>query len=140
MCIPTHHVHHPLISHLAITEAIYANGASIFFVGYSLFQVPSNLILLRLGGRVWLSVMLVAWGLAATAFAGMQRPVEFYVLRFLLGLAECGTFPGMWYHLSLFYDSAHMGMCMCVWCQSMMMMMMCCFMYANEDVLFGVCQ
>lgn len=91
------------------TEAIYANGASIFFVGYSLFQVPSNLILLRLGGRVWLSVMLVAWGLAATAFAGMQRPVEFYVLRFLLGLAECGTFPGMWYHLSLFYDSAHMG-------------------------------
>lgn len=91
------------------TESIYAKGASIFFVGYALFQVPSNLVLLRLGGRVWLSIMLIAWGLAATAFAGMQQPVEFYVLRFLLGLAECGTFPGMWFHLSLFYDSAHMG-------------------------------
>lgn len=94
---------------LGFSDTVYGMGSSIFFVGYSLFQVPSNLVLLKLGGRTWLSVMLVAWGIVATAFAAMQGPTMFYVLRFLLGLAECGTFPGMWYHLSLFYSPKQIG-------------------------------
>lgn len=67
------HPHMNLTSSLPCsTDTVYGLGSSIFFVGYSLFQVPSNLILLKLGGRTWLAIMLVAWGLVATAFAAMQ--------------------------------------------------------------------
>lgn len=57
-------------------------------------QVPSNMILVRLGARVWLSVIVISWGFVATLFAGLKTANEFYVLRFLLGVAECGAFPG----------------------------------------------
>lgn len=57
-------------------------------------QVPSNMILVRVGAPIWLSVIVISWGFVATLFAGLKTANEFYILRFLLGVAECGTFPG----------------------------------------------
>ncbi|KAK9816765.1 hypothetical protein WJX72_004884 [[Myrmecia] bisecta] len=95
---------------LGFSEYVYGLGSSIFFVGYSLCQIPSNLVLVKLGAPTWLSVIVVAWGIVATAFAGMKSTTQFYVLRLLLGVTEAGTFPGMWYHLSLFYSDKELGM------------------------------
>ena len=58
------------------------------------WQVPSNMILVRVGAPLWLSVIVISWGFVATLFAGLKTANEFYILRFLLGVAECGTFPG----------------------------------------------
>lgn len=82
---------------LGFTEHIYGIGASIFFVGYSVCQIPSNLILVRIGAPTWLSILIVSWGVVATAFAAIQGQSSFYILRLLLGATEAGTFPGMWY-------------------------------------------
>lgn len=68
--------------------------AGIFFLGYAVLQVPSNLILLRLGAPTWLGVTIVAWGIVAALFAALRNTAEFYILRFLLGITECGAFPG----------------------------------------------
>ena len=73
-------------------------------------QVPSNMMLVRVGAPKWLSFIVVSWGLCASLFAFMQSETEFYVLRFLLGLTECGTFPGMWYYMSLWYSEKDLGM------------------------------
>ena len=81
---------------LDFTEHIYGVGASIFFVGYSICQIPSNLILVRVGAPLWLSVLIVSWGVVATAFAAIKGRWMFYILRLLLGATESGTFPGMW--------------------------------------------
>jgi MFS family permease len=68
--------------------------AGIFFLGYAVLQVPSNLILLRLGAPTWLGLTIVAWGVVAASFATLRSTAQFYILRFLLGIAECGAFPG----------------------------------------------
>ncbi|KAL0050402.1 hypothetical protein WJX82_010597 [Trebouxia sp. C0006] len=94
---------------LGFTEHIYGVGASIFFVGYSICQIPSNLILVRVGAPLWLSVLIVSWGIVATAFAAINGKWMFYILRLLLGATESGTFPGMWYHLSTFYTDKEIG-------------------------------
>ncbi|CAL5219790.1 g1695 [Coccomyxa viridis] len=95
---------------LGFTEKVYGIGSSIFFIGYALFQVPSNIVMIRLGPRVWLPIIIVAWGVVATLFAGLKSATDFYVLRLLLGVAESGSFPGMWYYLSLFYCDKDLGM------------------------------
>ena len=68
--------------------------AGIFFLGYAALQVPSNLILLRLGAPTWLGVTIMAWGIVAALFATLRNTEQFYILRFLLGITECGAFPG----------------------------------------------
>lgn len=75
-----------------------------------LVQVPSNMILVRVGAPVWLSVIVIAWGTVAAMFAFLQNRWQFYLLRMLLGATEAGSFPGMWYHLSLFYSSQDLGL------------------------------
>ena len=85
-----------LNKNLGFTEHIYGVGASIFFVGYSICQIPSNLVLVRVGAPLWLSVLIVSWGIVATAFAAINGKWMFYILRLLLGATESGTFPGMW--------------------------------------------
>eukprot|EP00884_Botryococcus_braunii_P019552 jgi/Botrbrau1/6280/Bobra.0129s0025.1 len=99
-----------LNKHLGLSEYVYGLGASIFFLGYSLFQVPSNLLLVKLGGSCWLSVIVVSWGIVASAFACMRTVTQFYGLRLLLGITESGTFPGMWYHMSLFLSDKEIGL------------------------------
>ncbi len=74
-------------------DAAFAFGASIFFIGYACFEVPSNLMLHRLGARVWLCRIMVTWGLVSAAMMFADDAMTFYVLRFLLGVAEAGFFP-----------------------------------------------
>lgn len=81
-------------------EEAYALGAGIFYVGYLLFEVPSNLILLRLGARAWIARILVSWGLVSAAMVFVTGPWSFVILRILLGVAEAGFFPGIIYYLN----------------------------------------
>ena len=90
---------------LGFTPEIYGWGAGVFFFGYFLFEVPSNVILTRLGARIWICRIMVTWGLISGAMAFVQSPMSFYVLRFLLGLAEAGFAPGMIFYLSLWFPA-----------------------------------
>lgn len=92
---------------IGLSSSAFGLGGGIFFLGYILFQVPSNLIMLRVGARVWISRVVVAWGLVSVASAFVVGPYSFYALRFLLGLAESGFFPGILLYLSLWFPSRH---------------------------------
>lgn len=92
-----------------LSEAAYAFGAGIFFVGYALLEVPSNLILHRVGARRWLSRIMVSWGVVAAAMAYAQTEWAFYVMRFLLGIAEAGFFPGVVYYLTYWFPHSARG-------------------------------
>jgi ACS family tartrate transporter-like MFS transporter len=83
-----------------LDEAAYALGAGIFYVGYLVFEVPSNLILMRMGARAWIARILVSWGLISSAMMLVTGPWSFAALRVLLGVAEAGFFPGIIYYLS----------------------------------------
>jgi MFS family permease len=83
-----------------LDEAAYALGAGIFYVGYLLFQVPGNLIMLRIGARAWIARILVSWGLISSAMMFVTGPWSFAILRVLLGVAEAGFFPGIIYYLN----------------------------------------
>src|SRR5882672_12897954 len=75
---------------LGFSPAVFGLGAGIFFLGYSLFQVPANLVLVRIGARRWIFSILAVWGLISAGCAFVRGPTSFYVLRFLLGVAEAG--------------------------------------------------
>jgi MFS transporter, ACS family, tartrate transporter len=80
---------------LGFTPEVFGFGAGIFFAGYILFEVPSNLALARFGARIWIARIMISWGLVATAMAFVTGETSFYALRFLLGVAEAGFFPGI---------------------------------------------
>jgi D-galactonate transporter len=90
---------------LNFSETVYGLGAGIFFIGYFLFEVPSNLILQRVGARLWLTRIMVTWGLISALFAFVRTPAIFYLLRFLLGVAEAGFFPGVILYLTYWFPS-----------------------------------
>lgn len=90
---------------LGLSAAAYGFGASIFFVGYIIFEVPSNVILQRIGARIWLARIIFTWGLLAGCMALVQGPISFYILRFLLGAAEAGFFPGIILYLTYWFTS-----------------------------------
>ncbi|WP_233271722.1 MFS transporter [Paraburkholderia acidiphila] len=89
-----------------LSDAAFAFGAGVFFVGYALFEVPSNLALHRVGARIWMCRIMVTWGLISAAMAWVQSPTSFYVLRFLLGVAEAGFFPGIIYYLTQWFPQS----------------------------------
>ena len=95
-----------MLNELKFSESIYGLGAGIFFIGYFLFEVPSNLLLHKLGARRWIARILISWGLISGCMMFVQTPMMFYVLRFLLGLAEAGFFPGIILYLTYWYPSA----------------------------------
>ncbi len=82
-----------MASELGLSEAAYGIGAGIFFIGYFLFEVPSNVIMNKVGARVWMARIMVTWGLVSAAFMFTSSETVFYILRFLLGVAEAGFFP-----------------------------------------------
>ena len=88
---------------LGFSSAAFGFGSGVFFLGYCLFEVPSNLVLHRVGARLWISRIMVSWGAISTAMMFVRTAPTFYVLRFLLGAAEAGFFPGMVYYLSHWY-------------------------------------
>src|SRR6201987_3290617 len=90
---------------LGFSPAVFGFGAGIFFWGYFLFEVPSNIILHRIGARIWIARVMISWGLVSAAMAFVQGPTSFYVLRFLLGVAEAGFFPGIILYLSYWFPS-----------------------------------
>ena len=90
---------------LGFTAAVYGFGSGIFFISYTLFEVPSNLLLARIGARIWIARIMVTWGLVSTAMVFVSGPTSFYVLRFLLGVAEAGFFPGMIFYLTHWFPS-----------------------------------
>ena len=90
---------------LGFSGTVYGLGAGIFFIGYFLFEVPSNLILERVGARVWIARIMITWGVISAAMFLVQGPVSFYVLRFLLGFAEAGFFPGIILYLTYWFPA-----------------------------------
>ena len=90
---------------LGFSPAVYGLGAGIFFIGYSIFEVPSNLILARTGARLWIARIMITWGILAVAMMFVRAPASFYLLRFLLGVAEAGFFPGIIFYLSEWFPS-----------------------------------
>jgi MFS transporter, ACS family, tartrate transporter len=91
---------------LGFSSAVFGFGSGVFFLGYCLFEIPSNLILQRVGARVWIARIMITWGLISAGLMFVRTPPVFYLLRFLLGLAEAGFFPGVIYYLSLWYPNA----------------------------------
>ncbi len=92
-----------------LSDAAFAFGASIFFIGYAFFEVPSNLMLHRLGAKVWLCRIMVTWGLVSAAMMFADSAMTFYVLRFLLGVAEAGFFPGIILYLTYWFPARSRG-------------------------------
>jgi MFS family permease len=92
-------------SQLGLSATAYGLGAGLLFVGYVLLDAPSNLILHRVGARVWMARIMIVWGLVAAACALIQGEVSFFVLRFLLGVAEAGFFPGMILYLTYWFPA-----------------------------------
>ncbi len=91
---------------LGFSAAVYGFGAGVFFAGYALFEIPSNLVLARVGARRWIARIMITWGLISVAMMFVRGPASFYTLRFLLGVAEAGFFPGIIYYLSNWYPAA----------------------------------
>ena len=89
-----------------ISNAAFAFGAGVFFVGYALFEVPSNLLLHRVGARLWMCRIMVTWGLVSAAMSLAHTATTFYTLRFLLGVAEAGFFPGVIYYLTRWFPQS----------------------------------
>src|SRR6478736_6289292 len=79
---------------IGLTEAMFGFGAGIFFIGYCLVEIPSNMILHRVGARLWLSRIMIVWGLITAATMFISTPMQFYIIRFVLGVAEAGYYPG----------------------------------------------
>ncbi len=94
-------------SDLGFSETIYGIGAGIFFIGYGLCEVPSNLLLVRFGARVWIARIMITWGLISAGMMFVEGVWSFYIMRFLLGVAEAGFLPGIIYYLSQWFPRAH---------------------------------
>lgn len=91
---------------LALSDAVYAAGAGIFFIGYFFFEVPSNVLLKKFGARVWIARIMISWGIISSCMMFVSDEWSFYALRFILGIAEAGFFPGIIYYLTLWYPSS----------------------------------
>jgi len=90
---------------LGFSGSVYGFGAGIFFIGYFLFEVPSNLVLARVGARIWIARIAIVWGLVSISEMFVRGPVSFYIVRFLLGAAEAGFFPGIVFYFTSWFPA-----------------------------------
>jgi D-galactonate transporter len=95
-----------MLNDLSFSNAIYGLGAGLFFIGYFCFEVPSNVLMHRIGARRTISRIMVLWGLISAGMAFVETPTQFYVMRFFLGVAEAGFYPGILLYLTYWYPSA----------------------------------
>ena len=100
---------HALQADTGLSNAAFALGAGIFFIGYAVFEVPSNLMLHKIGARIWLSRIMVTWGLVSAAMMFAHDETSFYILRFLLGVAEAGLSPGVVLYLTYWFPQNQRG-------------------------------
>ncbi|PPV40929.1 MFS transporter [Ectopseudomonas oleovorans] len=91
---------------LAWSDAVYGLGAGMFFIGYFAFEVPSNIVMYKVGARRWIARIMVTWGIISAAMMFVSTPMQFYVMRFLLGVAEAGFFPAILLYLSQWFPSS----------------------------------
>jgi MFS family permease len=94
-----------MMKDLAMSDAVFAGGAGIFFIGYFFFEVPSNVLLKKFGARRWIARIMISWGVISACMIFVTSERSFYAVRFLLGLAEAGFFPGVIFYLTLWYPS-----------------------------------
>jgi D-galactonate transporter len=94
-----------MLTDLKFSETVYGFGAGVFFLGYFLFEVPSNVVLHRVGARIWIARIMITWAIISGAFMFISSPTAFYVMRFLLGMAEAGFFPGIILYLTYWYPA-----------------------------------
>src|ERR1700754_985738 len=94
---------------LGFTAYLYGWGAGIFFFGYFLFEIPSNLILEKIGARIWIARIMITWGLISGLTAFITGSTSFLIIRFLLGAAEAGFFPGMILYLTYWFPAQYRG-------------------------------
>lgn len=92
---------------VGLSSYVYGLGAGIFFIGYALFEVPSNIVLERVGARRWIARIMLTWGIISGLMALTVGPASFLTLRFLLGVAEAGFFPGIIFYLSCWFPAAY---------------------------------
>ena len=95
-----------MLNDLQFSETVYGLGAGIFFIGYFLFEVPSNIIMHRVGARVWIARIMITWSILSAATMFVTTPTMFYVIRFLLGVAEAGFFPGIVLYLTYWFPTS----------------------------------
>ncbi len=95
-----------MLSDLNWSETVYGLGAGVFFIGYFLFEVPSNIMLSKTGARIWITRIMVTWGLISSAMMFVTTPTSFYIMRFFLGVAEAGFFPGIILYLTYWYPAS----------------------------------
>ena len=100
---------HTMNKDLGFSPTVFGFGAGVFFLGYSLFQVPANMILERIGARRWVFCIMAVWGLLSASNALVQSPTGFYAVRFLLGVAEAGFFPGMLLYLNYWFPRGYLS-------------------------------
>ena len=91
---------------LGFSATVYGFGAGVFYFGYALFEIPSNLVLARVGARLWIARIMITWGLVSVAMMFVHNAITFYILRFLLGVAEAGFLPGIIYYLTYWFPRA----------------------------------
>jgi MFS family permease len=96
-----------MLKDLSLSDAAFATGAGIFFIGYFFFEVPSNVLLKKFGARTWIARIMVSWGVLSACMSFVKGEWSFYALRFLLGIAEAGFFPGIIFYLTLWYPARH---------------------------------
>jgi MFS family permease len=94
-----------MLKELSLSDAAFGAGAGIFFVGYFFFEVPSNVLLKKFGARLWIARIMISWGVISACMILVKGAWSFYAMRFLLGLAEAGFFPGVIFYLTLWYPS-----------------------------------
>ena len=93
--------------HLGLTAAMFGFGATLFYVAYTAFEIPSNVLMAKVGPRLWIARIMITWGLCGVAAAFATGPYSFYATRFLLGAAEAGFFPGAVFYLTLWFPIAY---------------------------------
>jgi len=98
-----------MLDELKFSETIYGLGAGVFFLGYFMFEVPSNVILHRVGARRWIARIMITWGILSACMVFVQTPAMFYTIRFFLGLAEAGFFPGIILYLTYWFPPSRRG-------------------------------
>jgi ACS family tartrate transporter-like MFS transporter len=94
---------------LHFSATVYGLGGGLFFLSYAFFEVPSNLLLMRFGARRWIARIMLTWGLLAAGMMFVRTPMQFYVMRFLLGMAEAGFFPGVLFYLTQWFPTEYRG-------------------------------
>jgi D-galactonate transporter len=98
-----------MLDDLQFSSTVYGLGAGIFFIGYVIFEVPSNIILHKVGARLWIARIMLTWGVISGLMIFVKTPTQFYVLRFLLGFAEAGFIPGVLLYLTYWFPAARRG-------------------------------